>query len=287
MNFNTTYQDDRRSELYIEDVIKGYSYSFIFDDIIINVRDNQILNDFQVSYEHEGNTFICEYTIDIPSVIHYYNDEQIDVVKHGTNIYSGSYLTKGKTYSTLFKGKRCFAVSVIPTPEYLKEIVEKEYEFSNIIYDEICGNTKNITIKRNLVNTELSKPILNIVDSIANDNIITELIEAWGKEYFFKLMQICIKPQSDFERIQEIIKMNISNKLTLEIASRELGISKRTLNKIFSENNLTFKEYKKSILQEKAKDMVAQGYALSEISKKLKFSSLSYFKKSIGISFTK
>ena len=279
IDYNTSYLDDRKSYIDIKDTLRGESYTFVFDDIIVNYRDHYILDDFQVSYEHKGATFICEYTIDDPSVIHFFDDEQIDVVKNGTNIYSGSVLEKGTTHTNFYKGKRTFAVSVIPTQEYMKKLINKDYDFSQMLYDELSAKTKTITPKRNLINAKLSSPIHNIINSIKEENIITDLIETWAKAYFLNLMKECVKPQNDLEIAREIIKINISSKLTLELASKELDISKRSLNKIFSDNGTTFKEYKKSTLHSKAKDMLAQGYLENDVYKKLKFSSLGYFRK--------
>ena len=214
-------------------------------------------------------------------MIHFFDDEQIDVVKYGTNIYSGSVLSKGKTHTNFYKGKRTFAVSVIPTLKYLEKLVEKKYNFSNIIYDEIHAQSKTITPKRYLVNAQLNHPVQSIINAIKENNILAELIEIWAKEYFLNLMQYCVKPQSTFEKVQETIQINISIKTTLESTAKELGVSKRTLNKIFSEHNLTFKEYKQSTLKTKAKEMLEQGYNKNEVYKKLKFSSLGYFNKYI------
>ena len=59
------------------------------------------------------------------------------------------------------------------------------------------------------------------------------------------------------------------NKLRLHSAERNTSWGK------------VFKEYKKSTLTQKAKDMIDQGYSINETSNKLKFSSVHYFKQYI------
>ena len=281
--YNTSYEDDRCISIDMLEIVTGSFKTFVFNDTIVNIRDNTFFDDVEISYKHDaGSTLIAEHTFAPPSAVHHVDNKKIDITQGGNNIYSGSGLTDAKSKTTFFKGERCLAMTVIPTSSYLDNLIEKDYSFSSKLYDEINGkNDNNVNQLEGFHNPELSMLIKKIIDAVNKGGIWEEMIELWSKEYYLLLLEQSQEPQNKIQKAQYIIETNLKERPNAEAIARELGISKRTLSSLFQAQGTTFSQYRRSIIINKASKLLLQGVPQVEVARQLGYKSYQHFMKII------
>ncbi len=263
-----------------------------------NQLENKILysnhyDDISISYQ---STYTIKYVID--GLKHYnYNNQDIEVSKGqylilNNNSQITTEVKKGTKGLSLFLSSKLineishFYSSSNSSIKFLEIIQRNSNQKINNLLNEIVylyeNNQTGFKQQINDLFIIISELIVQEQVSIDNNFINLNIVKHDTKRELYK----------SITEAKEYLNDNFKEKISLDIISRDIGISKYYLHRIFREiNGNTPLEYLKNIRLEKAKnELQYSNSTIFEIAFKCGFDSTSYFsnifKKHIGLSPT-
>jgi AraC-like DNA-binding protein len=153
----------------------------------------------------------------------------------------------------------------------LRYYMEFDTPFSSLIESELARSSKKIVYLEGGFNSTIKDIIYTIINNIGKSAIGDKIIQIKIDELFLIVLPFLISSQtSDIDKIDDFVKVNYNQKLTLKNLSKLFKVSEYYIRENFKNTkNISFNEYIKMIRLQKA-------YELISINPKISFNTLAY-----------
>lgn len=250
---------------------------YLTTDIAIDLKD-----DLRQYIAYENIMLGLSYAKEGPFEYHVGSGKNAKVYKVPKGWYiSASVKSQSRGTDSFVSGKNAHINSIhfVLPPQIVRKFAEYDCEISGICDQQLNGGYDDLIIAHGPADARMRGRIDSILKSRELGKAGELIAENEMELLFLEILLNSLKfKENRFEKVCDIIRVNVRNAPNLEEVARAAGISQRTLHTLFkTQAGMTPKQYIQAARLQEAQVLLRQAQSVNEVARMLQFSNTHHF----------